>query len=69
MDMNGWNFKNSGNMILITDEKGNNHKATIISNGSVLIEKQGTTRFLRYPKFVINYVGEHFGKEVINKSR
>jgi hypothetical protein len=69
LEINGWKLKTSSEVVSITDDKGINHKATKIRQDKVLIEKQGTTRVLRYPKFVIEFVEEHFGKTVINKSK
>jgi hypothetical protein len=69
MEINGWKFNTSEKTVSMVDDKGVRHMATATRDDRVLITKQGTFRILRYPKFVINFVAEHFEKEVINKSK
>jgi hypothetical protein len=68
--INGWVFNsNFGNdKIHIVDDKMVLHYASIVGNDNrILIEKTGTSRILKYPKFVLDYTLEEF-QRIRNKN-
>lgn len=68
MNINGWNFRWNTKYIRIADDKGNKYRASVVTNNRILIEKDGTARILKYPKFVIEYVEEELKRLTDNNN-
>jgi hypothetical protein len=78
IEIENWKFTiNNHGYIVIKDNRGIEYFTMVVRNSNkILIQKKGTTRFLRFPQFVINFVEEKIREKVgnnelfvINKSK
>lgn len=69
MEIKGWKFQvSSSGFISIKDDKGQGYTSVVMSgNKKILIQKNGTTRLLRFPKFVTDFVLEETRKATGNE--
>lgn len=59
MEIKGWRFKpiTPIGQISFEDDRGVKYNSSLMSNSNkIIIHKTGTTRFLNFPKFVIEYI-------------
>jgi hypothetical protein len=71
MEIKGWKFKeiSSGGTMSFEDNRGIKYNSSIMSNtDKIIIHKNGTTRFLKFPTFVIDYVEEMTRKQLNNNN-